>query len=224
MPASAKSLGKELDGSLARLSGLVGRATELHQANALTTRQFEAVLAGIAVLAHAEVEGFIDRLFLGLLAGAVRPNNRSRVKPLIRAKSYEHARSVVLGRDASGAYVSWLPYHQTLDHAKRLFRGGRPFSDMRAPTQQALFQLHHVRNALAHNSNRSREMFRKHCIGDRALPNWQLRPAGFLRGLHSGGSLRISHYLGELRVGLIETSRNAGESGRSGLLKCPEAG
>lgn len=203
MPTSSGKLGDALDKSLEHLSDITSHALNLHSRGHLTTRQLEDVLAGIAVLAHAEVEGFIDRLFLGVLAGAVRPGNRSRIKPLIRAKSYDHARSIVLGRDASNNYVTWLPYARTVEYAMRLFRSGRPFTELAESTETALYQLHHIRNALAHSSDRSKAMFKKHCVGNRVLPTWQNRPAGFLRGAHSGGRTRIEYYLDELRVGVV---------------------
>lgn len=203
MPTRSRKLGQELDSSLKHLSDAAGHALNLRVGGQLTIQQLEDVLAGIAVLAHAEIEGFIDRLFLGLLAGAVRPGNKSKAKPLIRARSYDHARSIVLGRDAAKDYVSWLPYSRTVDHAERLFRGGRPFTELAGSTRTAIQQLHHIRNALAHSSDRSKAMFKKHCVGNRALPVWQSRPAGFLRGAHSGGKTRIEHYIDELRTGMV---------------------
>lgn len=202
MAASAAALAAELDRSLAHLTDTARRALALADEGRLEGRQLENALGGIAVLAHAEVEGFIERLFTGLLAGAVRPGNQSRVKPLIRAKSYLHARSIILGRDAKNDYISWLPYSRTTEHANRLLRAGRPFSDLNPSTITALHQLHYVRNALAHSSDKSRADFGKHCLGDRPLPSWQRTPGGFLRGPHSGGRSRIEHYLGELRIGV----------------------
>jgi len=202
MAASASTLAGELDRSLAHLTDTARRALQLEDDGKLEKRQLEDALGGIAVLAHAEVEGFIERLFTGLMAGAVRPSNRSRVRPLIRAKSYLHARSIILGRDASNDYIAWLPYRRTIEHAERLLRSGRPFSEMSEPAETALYQLHYVRNALAHSSDKSQADFMKHCVRDLNLPSWQRRPGGFLRGPHSGGKSRIEHYLGELRIGV----------------------
>ena len=203
MPTSTKAVGDELDRSLEHLLDTATTAIELANQSILKTRHLEEVLAGLAVLAHAEIEGFLERLFTGLMAGALIPVNASRVRPLIRAKSYEHARWIVIGRNTSNEYATWLPYSNTKAHAERLFRSGRPFTDISSEATTALHQLHHVRNALAHSSDRSLAMFRKHCIGDRPLPSWQLRPAGFLRGPHSGQLTRIEHYLAECRVGVV---------------------
>lgn len=202
MATSASALAAEFDRSLAHLTVTARRALELGEDGSLERRQLEAALGGIAVLAHAEVEGFIERLFTGLMAGAVRPSNRSKVKPLIKARSYLHARSIIIGRDAANEYIAWLPYRRTREHAERLLRSGRPFSQMTEPAETALHQLHYVRNALAHSSDKSRAEFTKHCVRDLKLPSWQKMPGGFLRGPHSGGKSRIEHYLGELRIGI----------------------
>lgn len=206
MPTNASRLGEELEKSLGRLFNTSQKALILHQDGQLGTRSLDDVIGGLAVLAYAEIEGFLERLFTGLLVGSLVPSNRRRVKPLIKAKSYAHARAIILGHSEPSDFVTWLPYSNTKKHAQRLFRSGRPFVNLDESTETAIHHLHHLRNALAHGSTESLERFRKHCIRGRTLPLEQRRPAGYLRGLHTGSSTRLEHLLNECRVGLSALS------------------
>lgn len=208
MATAARQLGEALDRSLDRLLVTSERILDLYGEGRIAKTMADDAVGGLAVLAHAEIEGFIERLFTGLLVGSVRPSNRRTVKPLVRARSYQHARSIIIGREAGGGdFASWLPYRKTKDHADRLFRSGRPFVDLAAATETAMHQLHHVRNAIAHSSVESLDRFRRHCVGGRNLPMEQRRPAGFLRGIHTGNATRLEYLLSECRVGLSDLAR-----------------
>lgn len=204
---AASDLGSEFERSLDRILSTARETINLHTQSAIRVRDLDNIMAGLVVLLHAEVEGFIERLFTGYLVGSLRPANSRRVVPLIRARSYEHARAIVVGRSGDGDYPSWLPYSRTKDHAKRLFREGRPFVDLSPTTETALHHINRIRNAIAHDGHGAMEQFRRHCIGTRPLPSWQRRPAGYLRGLHSGGSTRFEYFILECRLGFVAVSR-----------------
>jgi hypothetical protein len=202
VPKSSADLAAEIDRSLAKLLLTFQRVDGLHSSGVLGSRQVDDVVGGLAVLAHAEIEGFLDRLFIGLLSGSVTAGRSSAVVAVMKARSSSHARTVlVAGRHS--AFPVWLPYRKTREQADMFFRGGRPFSLLSDSAAQALFQLHIVRNALAHSSAESRQSFQKHCIGDRSLPSWQRRPAGYLRGSHTGGLTRLEYLVSECQVGLV---------------------
>ena len=143
------------------------------------TRQDACLLyEGIFLRTVTTCEGLMEDLFVGLLAGGIKPGRS--VHPRVQFKSYTIARDIVLG---GRAYVDWLPFNVTEKRADAFFRGGYPFRNLEKNDKKELERVIFIRNAIAHQSRSASEKFEKEVIGGTPLLSAERTPAGYLRSI-----------------------------------------
>jgi hypothetical protein len=133
---------------------------------------------GILLRTVTSLEGLMEDLFVGLLAGGIAPG--PRVHPRVSFKSQLVARDVMLG---GRAYVDWLPYHFTDKRAEAFFRGGYPFCNLDKDDRKELERILLIRHAVAHQSRSARRKFEDEVIGTAPLLPIERTPAGYLRSI-----------------------------------------
>jgi len=133
---------------------------------------------GIFLRTVTTFEGLMEDLFVGLLAGSVRPGRN--VLPRVTFRSHAVARDVMLG---GRAYVDWLPYHHAEKRAEAFFRGGLPFSNLEGGDKRELERIILIRNAVAHQSRDARKKFERNVIGAAPMLAVERTPAGYLRSI-----------------------------------------
>jgi hypothetical protein len=133
---------------------------------------------GIFLRTVTTFEGLMEDLFVGLLAGSVRPSRN--VLPRVTFRPHAVARDVMLG---GRAYVDWLPYHMTEKRAEAFFRGGLPFCNLESSDKRELERIILIRNAVAHQSRDARQKFETKVIGAAPMLTVERTPAGYLRSI-----------------------------------------
>ena len=172
------------------------RVERLHFEGRLSERDVRRAYAGAFLAFYAYLERSIERLFLGTLMGRYQHASGS-VRPLVVIKSEHVARLAVQGgRD----YADWLPFDHTVRRANAFLSAGRPFSELPKAHQKTFERLAILRNAIAHESKSSLRRFHHDLVAGASLPANQLTPAGYLRGQHSPGRTRFSHFLADAVV------------------------
>ena len=157
-------------------------------------QDIERVYAGGFLAFHTYLESSIERLFVGLLVGRF-VSQYSTVRPLINVSVDNVAYRIVRGERG---YAAWLPYKRyTVRRAKAFFSRGKPFTDLANPQIKVFDRLTILRNALAHDSYSTRREFRLTFTEGKALPPDELRPSGYLRGLHAVGQTRLDLLLSD---------------------------
>ena len=177
------------------------RMDRLFSQGAIPRTDIERAYAGSFLSFYAYLEQSIGRLFVGLLTGGYVSGD-SAVRPLVSVDSRVVAYAIIRGERR---YVNWLPYNRyALRRSKAFFSSGRPFANLAKSEVAALDRMTTIRNALAHESYAARRSFRRAFTDNKALPPDQLRPAGYLRGLHAVGQTRLdltlSHAVRSTRV------------------------
>jgi hypothetical protein len=134
-------------------------------------------------------EQFIQDCFIRYMIGASSPSGYS---PLLRSGKCEnllHAGQIITGKidyDPEKDIISWSSWKIITDRAKIYFKDGHPFTLLRQPETQRLSDAIAMRNRVAHNSNKSKELFKKIAREHLRLP--------------SDGKLRPGYGIGELLV------------------------
>lgn len=172
----------------------VRRMDRLFSDGTIPRSDIERVYAGAFLAFHTYLESSIERLFVGLLVGRF-VSQYSMIRPLVTVRADRVAYHIVRGERS---YAAWLPYERyTLRRAKAFFSRGKPFTDLKRSQIKALDQLTTLRNALAHDSDSARRAFRATFTDGKTLPPDQLRPSGYLRGLHAVGQTRFDLLLSD---------------------------
>jgi hypothetical protein len=155
------------------------------------------IYAGAMLSFYASFERGIEEVFLGLLTGKLG-HSRSDVKSLVSFPDDGIARSIVFdGRN----YVDWLPFDRHLkSRAPLYFEDGRPFLELDSNDRRFLIELGTIRNALAHQSRHSLELFDRTFVQGKSLPASQRSPAGYLRGSHSLTETRLELIMSQALV------------------------
>ena len=135
--------------------------------------------AGLYLDLFTEFEGLIENLFIGILSGAVSPNN-TIVRRKITIKPVSKIESVLLGEKR--VYMDWLPYDSTIKRANIYFDGGKPFTLLSIREKEKIKDYHKIRNAIAHKSKKTRNDFLKIINGLTLLPI-ESTPQGYLRNI-----------------------------------------
>jgi hypothetical protein len=133
---------------------------------------------GIFLRTVTTLEGLLEDLFVGLLAGSITPSRTVHARVTFR--SHRVAREVML---SGRAYVDWLPYHHTEKRAEAFFRGGLPFCNLDKNDKKQLDQIIVIRNAVAHQSRTALRKFENEVIGTTPLLPAERTPAGYLRSV-----------------------------------------
>jgi len=144
----------------------------------IVRRDIEQVYEGLYIDSITSFEGFIEKLFIGLLVGNI-VHDFSKIVPRIYFKSYSVARDVVYG---GRTFVDWFPYERFSEkRAKSFFRNGWPFTCLKRNDKNKLENIMVIRNALAHKSTHSILRFRNEVIGSKPLRTKERTPSGYLR-------------------------------------------
>ena len=158
------------------------RLEKLVQAGHLESRIATQMYEGLYLSAHISFEHFIEELFVGLLVdGRGVQSQRNAVRPRITVGSHRVARDILVPGQRS--YVDWLPYDNTVKTARKVFHGGRPFSELTKAELATLEKCQIIRNVIAHHSRFSVARFEKKVLANTPLPPVERTPAGYLRGL-----------------------------------------
>jgi hypothetical protein len=175
---------------------LQNRYVRLDRTRSRVDSLFSQGNSGIYVEAFVSFERFVEDLFLGYVAGKVSMPTR-KVKAKMSFPSAAIAGEVVFG---GNSYVDWIPYERTTDRAEIFFKDGKPFSTLTKPQKEMLKELHRLRNAMAHRSDHSIEVFTRLVLGSMSLSPHERKPAGFLRSILrvSPRQTRLENYLFEM--------------------------
>ena len=159
----------------------------------IVTRDIHQVYAGLYLEAITSFEQLIEQLFIGLLSGRIALNGQTST-PLVSFRSARAVRPILF---QNRAYLDWLPYSQTERRANDFFRNGLPFSSLDHRDKDLIQQCIYTRNAIAHKSTHSLEMFRKHVLGTQNLMAKERRPIGYLRSIFraSPQQNRYEHFI-----------------------------
>jgi hypothetical protein len=121
-----------------------------------------------------EFELFLEQLFMNVMLGKMT-YPASRVSTRIDVRSAQVLDPLIRG---SRPHADWFPYHETEQRAKRYLRGGRPFTEVDASDKDAIEKWLWIRNAIAHSSRHSCEVFKRRLIGGLPLPPRERTPQG----------------------------------------------
>lgn len=160
------------------LEGTRTKYENLYAAGHIDNEDIHKAYAGLYLELFTEFEALIENLFLGLLTGdyySTDPLVIKKIKVVPRVGTID----VVFG---GKAYVDWLPYDNTHQRSNRFFHNGYPFSALTKIDKDRLFDLHKIRNAIAHKSKKAKNDFMTIISGLPLLPHEQT-PAGYLRSI-----------------------------------------
>lgn len=179
MPTQALDVSSELTKQLNSLDRTRSKIESLARKKSLVRRDVEQVYSGLFLEAVTSFERHIERLFMGLLVGAVSTNN-SAAMPRVTIGSHKVAHEVLKG---SQRYIDWLPFSHTEKRAEAFFRGGRPFTQLTNQDKKQLEHLMWVRNAIAHKSGHAQRVFQQKVIAGAPISQREKTPAGYLRSV-----------------------------------------
>lgn len=154
------------------------KVERLFRSGHVTRHDVALFYEGIFLRTVTTFEGLMEDLFVGLLAGSIRPGGN--VLPRVTFRSHAVARAVMLG---GRAYVDWLPYQYTEKRAEAFFRGGLPFCKFENNDKRELDRIILIRNAVAHQSRHARKRFEGDVIGAAPMLTVERTPAGYLRSI-----------------------------------------
>lgn len=196
MATTSAQLFHTLQNRFIRLDRTRLRVDKIFAEGKIVRFDIEQVYSGIYVEAFVSFERFIEDLFLGYVVGKVS-------MPTSRVKAKMSFPSALVGEEvvfAGNSYVDWIPFERTTDRAQIFFKDGKPFSTLTKPQKEMLKELHRVRNALAHRSDHSIDVFTRLVVGSASLSPAERKPAGFLRSIFrvSPKQTRLENYLFEM--------------------------
>ena len=203
MAAKAESVANDVASRARGLLIYLNRLERLHDERRLYDVDLHRAYAGAWISFTAFCEQSIERLFLGLLTGALEIS-RAAVSPRTVVRSPVVARDIVY---AGRPYVDWLPYERTIERAEAFLLHGRPFTELSNDEEAKLAGLGVLRNALAHESRYAVGRFEKRFVVGRKLPPYQKKPAGYLRGMHDKKRTRFEYESTEVAQVFLTLSR-----------------
>lgn len=196
MPSPSANLFLALQNRYIRLDRTRTRVDQLFLRGKLTRFDIEQVYSGIYVEAFVSFERFLEDLFLGYVGGKVS-------MPTIKVKAKMSFPTAAITKDVvfgGKDYIDWIPYERTTERAAIFLKEGKPFSTLSKTQKEMLKELHRVRNALAHRSDHSVDIFTRLVLGTMSLSPQERKPAGFLRSVFrvSPKQTRLENYLFEM--------------------------
>jgi len=180
MPSPASERADEFEKHVQRLESTRRKMEDLVSDHQIDLDDIEEVYRGLYLNLITAFEGFLERLFFGLLDGEVESQSCCFLPDVAKGAA---ARNILLiDRD----YLEWLPYDHAIERAKAFFQDGCPFTFVKDEPYEmqhrsALKKYLIIRNTIAHMSDFSREKFETNVIGDLTLTPRERTPAGFLR-------------------------------------------
>lgn len=197
MAKSAADLFSVLQRRYIKLERTSNRVGALHAKGKITSFDVEQIYSGVYLDAFVSLERFIEELFLGYVSGRVS-SPTAAVKVTATIKPSSKAETVLVG---DRSYLDWIPYDRhTMERAKIYFKNGLPFSSLDRTELALLADLHRIRNALAHRSDHSMEIFQRFVIGSLSLLPRDRRPGRFLLTAFRANPVqtRLQNYLFEM--------------------------
>jgi len=178
MPKNSKTLHKEFLNKLKTLDNTRIKFESAFSASIIQPDDISQAYAGLYLDLFTEFENLIEKLFLGLLNGDIKPNN-IEVKKKIFIKPITELELVLLGENKK--YLDWLPYcDYTLKRATIYFVDGKPFSFVSKIQKDKISNYHKIRNAIAHKSKKAMKEFNLIISVSTLLPI-EKTPQGYLR-------------------------------------------
>lgn len=196
MAKTSMQIFKLLQKKLKRLEQIRNKQESLFVSNQIALRDVEEVYGALFLNTVASFEGFVEDLFMGLLAGKIGTTH-SNINVRVKIQSYMVARDVFL---RERKYFKWLPYENTIEAAKSFFTGGRPFSNVSQSEESLLDRCVTIRNAIAHQSRHAVNAYKQHVLAKLTLAPREKRPKAFLRAQFAGvPSINYyEHYIAEI--------------------------
>ena len=180
MPNDAKTLAAKYAGHLRYLDLTRNKMEYLLTEGIIVRRDVEQVYMGIYLDCMTSFESMLEDLFVGLLSGRFGLATGSAV-PLVRFRNRQAIRPLLYG---SRPYADWLPYNRTEELANRFFRNGGPFTQLDDNDKGIIRQCSYIRNAIAHRSPYSDNIFKSRVIGNQNLMAREKSPSGYLRSIY----------------------------------------
>jgi hypothetical protein len=178
MSKNSKTLHKEFLNKLKAIDTTRMKFESAFSASIIRSDDISQAYTGLYLDLFTEFENLIERLFLGLLNGDVKPNN-SGINKKIFIRPISELESVMLGENKK--YLDWLPYSEnTLLRAKIYFVDGKPFTLVTDLQKGKISDYHKIRNAIAHKSKKAIKEFHALISISTLLPN-EKTPQGYLR-------------------------------------------
>ncbi len=199
MPKSAEALFLALQKRFIKLDRTSARVAALHAKKNISGFDVEQIYSGVYLDAFVSFERFIEDIFLGYVSGGLTSPSRT-VKLLITITPPSKAEQVIL---AGKSYVDWIPFDQhTKKRAETYFKNGVPFSNLERSEMDLIVRLHQIRNALAHRSAHSMDVFNRLVVGNLAIAPRDKRPGRFLLTIFRAHpkQTRLQNYLFEMLV------------------------
>ena len=178
MSRKSSALANDLVAQLNSLNKTRIKMENLLSNGKLSRRDLEKMYEALYLRTITFFEGFVEDLFLGLLAKRIHPSLRN-VVVRIDVRSDIVAHDIVF---AGKSYIDWFPYDRTEKLARIYFRGGRPFTFLETRDRTDIINMMRIRNVIAHQSASSLQVFQKEIISNThgLLPR-EKTAAGFLR-------------------------------------------
>ncbi|MDP2649295.1 MAG: hypothetical protein Q8P10_00465 [bacterium] len=153
----------------------------------ISKKDIEQVYKGLFLDMVSGFELIIENIFVYFLIEKQKPKIK-KIKPIVIFKNNISAKKIIFNNKR---WVDWLPYVKTIELAGIYFLNGYPFSVLGFVdplkdkkdidnAQKVLEEISIIRNAIAHQSNYSKEKFLKSIENYTLLPK-EKTPIGFLR-------------------------------------------
>lgn len=185
MSKNSKTLHKEFLNKLKALDATRMKFESAFSASIIRSDDISQAYAGLYLDLFTEFENLIERLFLGLLNGDVKPNNGGISKKII-IRPIKELESVLLGEKQN--YLTWLPYPEnTIEKAKIYLVDGKPFTLVSKIQKGKIADYHKIRNAIAHKSKKAMKEFTSIISISTLLPS-ERTPQGYLRNTPSSAT------------------------------------
>ncbi|HRP68665.1 MAG TPA: hypothetical protein PLY93_03970 [Turneriella sp.] len=127
-------------------------------------------------------EIFLENIFLRYLLGAKCPNDSDPNRFITHIKKLKEARGLLSGLenyDAEKQYMRFIDTKWVIDRSKYFFKDGKPFADLQ-PHINKFVAATKIRNAIAHNSPKSKKDFLDTAKNTFNIKNQGLHPGELL--------------------------------------------
>jgi hypothetical protein len=161
----------------------------------LTKFDIEQIYSGLYLDVFVSFERFLEDLFVGLISGKIDTGVSAR--PKLQINTTALALEIM---HTERKYLDWLPYKYTKERAGHYLKDGLSFSRVDGPQERILEEMHRIRNALAHRSIHSLDIFDRLVAQQYPVAPGEKRPASFLRSSLRAfpPQTRFEHYLFEI--------------------------
>jgi len=185
MPKLTRNLHQLFESQVQSIESTRSKMELLFLTSQINNSDIEHVYAGLFMELFTNFEALVEELFFGILSGALYTRTYPIVK-ISKITPITELKSVVFG---GKPYENWLPYKEhTLKRAKRFVNNGEPFCQLTTAQIEKITNYHSIRNAIAHKSENSLNIFNRLILPLPLLPS-EKTPTGYLRSKPSGSGL-----------------------------------